>query len=180
MDGKIRIITLVLAMLLLSAGTAYAAGPAPAGSARASEAEEEFEVIEEVEEEDPAEECAEARSEFAQGEIEQEELEAFCEGVEGAGAGSSSAKCPLRSAHAHAATNHDMLKVTVGYTAFQPFDAKLQLSRHLGTLKRHLGRSGVLRFTEQLPHRHPHELVLKVRPVGTVGCPSPQLVLFPK
>jgi hypothetical protein len=180
MDVKIRFVALLLAALPLAAGTAYAAAPAPAGSATASAAEEEFEVIEEVEEEDRAEECAEAEVEFELGEIEAEEMEAFCKEaeVEAGSAGSSSAQCPLRSAHAHAATNHRKLKVTLGYTAYKPFQAKLHLSSHLGNLKRHLSRSGVLRFTRQLGKRKPHKLVLKLRPVGATGCPSRRLVLF--
>jgi hypothetical protein len=180
MDTKVRFLVLMLTALLLAAGTAHATGPAPAPGATASEVEEEFEVIEEVEEEDPAEECAEAEVEFELGEIEQEEAEAFCEGVEGPGAGSSSAKCPLRSAHAHAATRHNMLKVTLGYTAYHPFQAKLRLTHHLGSLKRNLGRSGIVRFTKRLGHRNVHKFVLKLRPVGRAGCPSPRLVLFPK
>ncbi len=180
MEGKARLLALALTALLLAAGTAYGATPVPATASAAPE--EEFEVIEEVEEEDPAEECAEARAEFAHGEIELEELEAFCEGAEGEAGGSSSqgGRCPLRSAHAHAATTHQRLKVTLGYTTFQPFKAKLQLSPHLGNLKRHLGRSGVLRFTKALGRRSPGKVVLRLRPMGAVGCPSRRLVLFPK
>ncbi len=184
MDRRLILLTLALAALLLTGGTAYASSlsPASTGLATVSAAPEEFEVIEEVEEEDPAAECAEARAEFAHGEIEQEELEAFCEGVKGAGGSSSSqeAKCPLRSAHAHAATNHQTLKVTLGYTTYEPFKAELQLSSHLGTLKRHLSHTGTLRFTKQLGHMQPDKLILKLRPVGRAGCPSPRLVLLPK
>jgi hypothetical protein len=175
-DTKIRFLVLLVMALLLAAGTAHAAGPTPAGGATASEVEEEFEIIEEVEEEDPAAECAEGEVEFELGEIPLEELEEACED---ASTESESSRCPLRSAHAHATTNDDKLKVTLGYTAFEPFNAKLQLSPHLGTLKRHLSRTGTLRFTKQLGKRSAHKIVLQLRPVGVAGCPSPRLVLFP-
>jgi hypothetical protein len=182
MESRIRLLALVLTALLLATVTAYAAGPVP-GPATAS-AEEEFEVIEEVEEEDPARECAEAREEFARGEIEREEVELFCEEAEAesweaGGSASQSSQCPLRSAHAHAATHRHTLKVTLAYTAYEPFKARLHLSHHLGSLKRQLGRSGVLRFTRRLGQKHLNKLVLKLRPTGTAGCPAPRLVLFP-
>jgi hypothetical protein len=189
MDGKARFLALALTALLLAAGTAYAtalATPAPAA------AEEELEVIEETEgspEEEAAEEaeagsCEEAHEERAEGEITRDEERAICE-VEreeerrGQAGGVHSGQCPLRSARAHAASRHDTLKVTLGYTAYEPFEASIQLLPHLGSVKRHLNRAGILRFTKQLGSRHPHKLVLKLRPVGSAGCPSPRLVLLP-
>lgn len=185
MYGKLRILVLTLTALLLVAGTARAAGLAPGapGAAATTSVEEELEVIEEVEEEDPAEECSEAEVEYELGEISQEELELFCEDTEAEGRGrgdsaTQTSKCPLRSAHAHAATSHNRLKVTLGYTAYEPFTAKLHLSNHLGSFKRHLGRAGVIRFTKHLGNRRPRKLVLQLRPVGVAGCPSRRLVLF--
>src|ERR1041384_5167810 len=61
--------------------------------------------------------------------------------------------CPLRSAHAHASTKHGKLKLTIGYTTNEPFDARITIQRgptQIGTLRRHLGPSGVLRFAEKL------------------------------
>jgi hypothetical protein len=174
-DSKIRFLVLVLAALLLAAGTAQAAGPAFAAGATASEAEEEFEVIEESEEGNPAKECAEGSVEFELGEIDGEELAEDCEAPS---TESESPRCPLRSAHAHAATHDNALKVTLGYTTFEPFTAKLQLSSHLGSLKRHLSQAGVLRFSKQLGDRQPHKFVLRLRPMGVAGCPSRRLVLF--
>jgi hypothetical protein len=179
-DTKIRFLVLMLAALLLAAGTAQAAGPAFAGGATTFEVEEEFEVIEEVEEDEggnAAEECAEGEVESELGEIDSEELAEDCEA---ASTEAESARCPLRSAHAHAAINDNTIKVTLGYTAYEPFNAKLQLSSHLGTLKRRLSRAGVLRFTKQLGDKQPDKFVLRLRQSGRAGCPSPRLVLFPK
>jgi hypothetical protein len=179
-------VPLVLLALLLAARPAQAATPSPAGPSPgpfASVEELEIEPEEELEEAGGSD-CEEAHEEVAEGEITAAEAQAVCE-VEaeerqGQTAGSSSGECPLRSAHAHAATNDRTLKLTLGYTAYKPFQAELQLSHHLGTFKRHLGRAGVLRFTRQLGHRRLDKLALKLRPVGVAGCPSRRLVLFPE
>src|SRR5262249_25666861 len=139
--GLLLAVQILVALGLLAAALAPISAPASASPLpEAGEAllEEEADEVEEIG-------C----------ELEEEVLEeaGLCEEEE---SGSSGGGCPLRSAHGHAATLHDRLKVTVGYTSSEPIAAKIQIQggAHPETFKRHLGKSGVLRFTEKLGEQH--------------------------
>ena len=113
-----------------------------------------------------------------------EEEAAEAEAEEEAEAEAASA-CPLRSAKGHASLNHGKLKVTIGYTTNEPTRARIKLrygKTKLGSLKRNLGASGVLRFTKALKGKQrttrlPARIELSAE---GAGCPSRRLVLFPK
>jgi hypothetical protein len=88
--------------------------------------------------------------------------------------------CPLRSARAHATTSHDKLKVTLGYTTVKPVTARIQIrigSARVGSFERHLGRSGVLRFSEKVDKAHGRRVTVQIDPAGGAGCPSRLLAL---
>ncbi|HET7053032.1 MAG TPA: hypothetical protein VFI09_03840 [Solirubrobacterales bacterium] len=182
------VLPLVLAALLLGMKSAQAA--TPEGNPAPLAVEEEFELEEETEGEFAEEECEIAREEVEEGEITQAEADTFCAeakaeaGAAGVGtAGSSSAApavCPIHSASAHATVRHDRLKLTVGYTTTTPVTATIQI-HDVGTFKRHLGKSGVLRFTEQLDGKRHGRFTVRVLlpPTERTGCPSRRLVLFP-
>lgn len=111
----------------------------------------------------------------------EEGLEVFCE-EEAEEADPSRADCPLRSTHAHAVSYNERLKVTIGYTTYRPTAATIQVGRGstgLGTFRRQLSRSGVLRFTGKLGKRHGKKLVVSVR-VPSAGryCEEDAAVLF--
>ncbi|HEX7278156.1 MAG TPA: hypothetical protein VF255_00905 [Solirubrobacterales bacterium] len=92
-------------------------------------------------------------------------------------------ECPLRSVRAHASTKHDKLKLTIGYTTNEPVTTTIQLRKGtvgVETFKRHLGKSGVLRFTEELGKGSGKLSVHFKLPSGSAGCPSRRLVLFPR
>ncbi len=121
------------------------------------------------------EEEAEAESEaedWAEEEWEEEEAEPLPGDV-----------CPLRSAHAHAVTKHGKLKLTIDYTTNKPFNAHITIQRghkQIGSLRRYLGHSGVLRFAEKLDERGGERIVTSISATGrSAGCPSRRLVLFP-
>ncbi|HEX9967295.1 MAG TPA: hypothetical protein VGB06_05070 [Solirubrobacterales bacterium] len=94
-------------------------------------------------------------------------------------------ECLLRSARGHAVLKNDKLKITIGYTTREPVQATVQLrygARALGSLKRHLGVSGVLRFTKKLKGGQGDKrsrLRIRLATEGA-GCPSRRLALFPK
>ncbi|MGH2973664.1 MAG: hypothetical protein ACRDLL_02180 [Solirubrobacterales bacterium] len=107
------------------------------------------------------------------------EAEELCEESDESETGSEA--CPLRSAHGHAVTVHDRLKITIGYTTNAPAAVKVQI--HYGsagakTFTRQLGRSGVLRFTEKASKRHGKKVVVQIDPTGKAGCPPRRLALF--
>ena len=129
---------------------------------------------------------AEAESEEEGEEVEEEvgceEPEEACEeSANESGDASSAGSCPLRSAQGHASTRRNKLKVTVGYTTYRPVDATIQIrqgSTDVGTFKRHLGRSGVLRFTEKVGKEQGKRVIVQIDPTERAGCPSRRLVLF--
>ena len=158
--------TLVLATLLLGVKAAHAA-PVPAaavvpvlleGELNAEEEEEEEEESEEGEEE-----CLTAEEEFEAGEIDEAEVEEACEeGAErtsqkGATKGATAPEeCVLRSARAVATLKRNKLKVTIGYTTYEPAGAMIEIrkgSTRIASVRRRLGRSGVLRITKKLSKR---------------------------
>jgi hypothetical protein len=165
------LLLLVLSLLAVGAAQAHAAVKIETSAAP-------FEPTAELSEEGEAEEeCFEAPEEDGEEATEGDEE---CEEADGSEA-SSAESCPLRSAHAHAATQHDTLKVTIGYTTNEPVAAKIQL-RASGsapkTFKRHLSRSGILRFSEALGGSRNPKVTVLIEPVGRAGCPSRRLVLF--
>jgi hypothetical protein len=189
----IFVVLLALSGLLL-ASAAHAAQFAPGTTPFAFE--EEFageESGEEGEGEGEFEEgaCEEAEEEFDEGELSAGEVKEICE-EEAAERRKKAAspgtvapeECILRSAHGQAATSGqgDKLKLTIGYTTYEPVAATIQIG-HLGTVHRHLGRSGVLRLVEDL-HGHDDLKHLSVQidipSAKNAGCPFRRLVLSPR
>jgi hypothetical protein len=166
---------LVLGLSLAPAAAAAKAAPRIDPLRSAEEFEYEYE-----EEESAAEECSEARQEAAAGEIDQEELEEYCEPVEEGGKAASRPACPLRSARAHASLRNDTIKVTLGYTAYQPFEAQIRLSPGIGTVDRHLSRTGTVRITHRLGRRSPGTVFVRLRDARAPGCPARRLVIHPR
>lgn len=183
-----RLLT-ALAAVLGIALLALAAAPisAPAAPPASTEVEMELELtLDESElelEEWPEEEWLEADEECLalEGELEEEGL---CE--EGEEEETSRARgareCPLRSASPHAAEARDRLKVTLGYTTFRPATATIQVGRgstRIGTFKRRLGRSGVLRFSGRLRKRHGKRVFVRILiPSAGRHCAEAAAVLF--
>jgi hypothetical protein len=152
------VVPLVLAGLLFMASTTSAAPAAPATPAVFGE-----ELEAEEEDEAKESECETAEEEFEEGELGELEVEQLCEEEEGGKAGANSSvapkECLLRSSHARlvAYRSHSEVRLTVGYTAYEPTAAMVSYratggkgSLDLGTARRHLGRSGVIRFTKTL------------------------------
>jgi hypothetical protein len=103
-------------------------------------------------------------------------------------------KCLLRSASARivAYAEKNQLRLTIGYTTYEPADAAITLrkgSLRLGSVQRHLGRSGVVRLAKSLSPSQTAKLdagdriSVQLRIVGApknckrVGYLSPRLVL---
>jgi hypothetical protein len=163
-------VLLLLSGLLLAAAGAQGAS---AGSVAATFAlEGEFEGLEEEFEEEVSEEetveaaCETAHEEADEGELGPGEVDEICAEAAAAGKRNNAGKkggpgsvappeCLLRSAHAHAAVNGtgDKLKLTIGYTAYEPVGAKVEVrkgSSRIATKSLRLGRSGVLRIVKDL------------------------------
>ena len=93
-------------------------------------------------------------------------------------------ECILRSAHGQAVASDkgDKLKLTIGYTTYEPAAASLTIG-HLGTVHRHLGRSGVLRLVEDLHgHDSPKHLSVQIDipSAKSARCPFRRLALSPR
>ncbi len=170
----------VLAALLLAAeGRAHATTHAPPSTIPlALEEDGEFEEDGQYEEEA----CEAAEEELEEGDLGEAEVEAICNEAndEGGGraAGTISAareECLLRSAHARAValTKRKRLKLTVGYTTFEPTRATIEIgggSTQIGSFHRHLGRSGVLRIVKRLGRGPaPRRIVVRFRIAGAPG-----------
>lgn len=134
----------------------------------------------------------EPEAEAAADEVEEEGFEACeepeegfeeCEEVEAQAARSRREECLLRSARAHASLDGrgTKLKLTIGYTAYEPTKAKIKVGQ-IATLQRHLGRSGVVRITKKLGARSGKRLVviIELPSARNAGCPFRRLVLFPR
>jgi hypothetical protein len=163
--------------------TAPPAFPAPPAALRFEADEEEAEG---EEEESEAEEC-ESEGEEGEGEVTEAEAKGVCEEAreapqQGDGSGASG-QCVIRSAHAHTVVQGNRVKLTVGYTTTTPVAAGFQLLKgraRFASFKRHLGRSGVLRFAKKLPEAHgPLSVHIQLPPAQMTGCLSRRLVLFP-
>jgi hypothetical protein len=161
------VVPLILAALLLGVKSAQAAPPV-AGLTPLSFEELDFEENLESEEDEAefaAEECETAKEELAEGELTKAESDEICREAEGEGrktaSGSNTApeECLLRSAHARLVADDSPggVRLTVGYTTYEPTAATVDFSArggkgmlHLGTSKHHLGRSGVVRLSKAL------------------------------
>lgn len=192
MPTRLSLLTvlLLLSALLLAAGAAHASAAAPAADALALEEPFEGEGEEEDEEGEGEEACDEAWVEFELGEISEVEAQEICREVaderrkRNARGSSAPEECVLRSAHASAVVDDktDKLKLTLGYTTYEPVGAKIEIG-NFATLHRQLGRSGVLRLVKSLPgNRPPNRLVVRIQlpSVKRAECPSRRLVLFPR
>lgn len=185
------VVPLVLAALLLTVKSAQA-DPLSIPVALDADVEEIFEAeIEEVSELAPEEACIEAEEAFEAEELAEVEVEEICEEEEPERGprgednnGDAAEECALRSANAHATTKNDRLRLTIGYTTTEPVNAKVEIKQgavKIASLSRHLGRSGVLRHTEQLgPEQHGKLKIRLKLTTGSAGCPSQRLVLFPR
>lgn len=187
----ILVILLVLSSLLL-AGAAHATQLDPGATPLTFE--EELAAEEEGEEDEGEFEegaCEEAEEEFDEGELSAGEVKEICE-EEAAERRKKAAnpgtvapeECILRSAHGQAVTSgkNDKLKLTIGYTTYEPAAASLKIG-HLDTVHRHLGRSGVLRLVEDLHgHDSPKQVSVQIDIASTksAGCPFRRLVLSPR
>ncbi|HEX5763102.1 MAG TPA: hypothetical protein VFY04_08275 [Solirubrobacterales bacterium] len=156
---RLLLVPLALLALLLAAP--------PSGADEAEEADKSAWV------EEALEECE--ADPLCEDEVEAEEAEAV---------GSHPAACVLRSAKAHAILKNNKLKLTIDYTTSEPTKAVIKLrygATNLGSLKRHLRLSGVLRVSTKLKNKRGNgrsPLRIEIDPEG-VGCPSRRLVLFP-
>jgi hypothetical protein len=168
-----RLPAVLLAIALLAAAAlpmAAPADPSPAPAPRADFAEATAEDGEELEEE-----CVVVEEEFVDGELQE-----FCAEEDESEAASSAEKCFLRSAHAHSATKRDKLKVTVGYTTYDPANARIEIRQgatRIGNFNRHLGKSGVLRFTSKLDEPRRAGVSIRISPAEKTECPAGRLVL---
>ncbi len=194
MPNKLQLLAvpLALALMLFAVSAAHAAPLGPSATPLAFE--EEFDAEEEggegeAEIEEGA--CEEAEEEFNEGELSAAEVKEICEEEaaerhkKSAGPGAPAPEeCILRSAHGQAVTSgkDGKLKLTIGYTTYEPAAASLKIG-HLGTVHRHLGRSGVLRLVEDLHgHGSPKHLSVQIDIPSSksAGCPFRRLVLSPR
>lgn len=180
-------VLLLLAALLLATGAPLvSAADEPTVDDIAFEETLDLEAEVSEEGEEVAIECETAEEELEEGELGQAAVDAICQEEIGVSATDSmSSDCPVRSAHAHATEKNDRLKVTIGYTTTEPTRATLEIragSTRVASLKRHLGRSGVLRFTKAIGEKQAGKrTVVRIElPKGSTGCPSRRLVLFPR
>ena len=167
-----RLPALLLAIALLAAAALPMAAPAdpplpPPPAAESAEAAPEEEELEE--------ECVVVETELVDGELQE-----FCEEEDESEAASSAERCFLRSAHAHSSTRRHRLTVAVGYTTYAPASARIVIRQgaiRIGAFNRHLGRSGVLRFTSKLDQHGRGRVSVRISPAARTECPSRQLVL---
>lgn len=161
------VVPLILTALLLGAGATHAA-PDPVAAPLAFEEEPEAEGEIASDAEDEEEECEDAELEFEEETIGEAEFELLCDKeiaeqdrkkAAAARAGIAPEECLLRSANARvvAHDSHNDVRLTVGYTTYEPTTATVEYGfgrgkgpLRLGTAKRHLGRSGVIRLTTAL------------------------------
>lgn len=132
------------------------------------------------EEEDEAEfegECTESEGEEGE---DTEDAEEECEAeAEAEDAGFSPAEdCYLRTAKARvvAYPNREMMRLTIGYTAFTPAVATVEYGAkkdpRLGSVHRQLGRSGVLRLSKHLADKQMTKVETSGRFTVTVHVPE--------
>lgn len=120
----------------------------------------------------------------------EEEWEAEAEGRSPQGR-AARPSCALRSARARVVTRRNRLKLTIGYAVAAPTPARIEIragKRRLATVKRKLGRSGVIRLSRRVGERLGRQLGKRSRgrrvrlriklPRGAAACPSRRLVLL--
>lgn len=213
---------LVLIALLLCATASSAAPAAAAASSYSSsegEAEEEQEELEEGAEEEGYEEepdwdaegweeeelggtdCELGHEALAEGQLSVTDVEELCaaereweEEAEGRSreGGEARSSCAVRRARARISTRRNHFKLTIGYTAVAPTEARIEIragKRKLASVSRRLDGSGVIRLRErvgkrlgsQLGKRSGKRVKLSIKlPRGAAACPSRRLVLFAK
>jgi hypothetical protein len=173
------VVPLVLATLLLGVKSAQAE---PLGPDRVPFAfEEELALEDELGPEDEGdfavEECEFAEEEGEEGELGALEVDQICLEAEeeaqrasGSKAGNAPEECILRSANGHATVDEKShkLKLTLGYTTYEPAAATVKVG-HLATLRRHLGRSGVLRLAKNVGEKSPKRLTVRIKVPGAPG-----------
>lgn len=171
MPSKLPVLAvlLLLASLLLAASAGQAAPTGPATASLVLE-EEEFEIEEEAEFSEN--ECGFAEEEFEEGLLSEVDVEELCEETATQGAKSAGAHrsaCFLRSTNARAILNdkNHKLRLTIGYTTYEPANAKVEVrkgSTRIASFRRHLGRSGVLRVVKRLGRKGaPKRVVIRIR-----------------
>lgn len=184
MPSKLQILSipLVLAAMLFVVSSAHATPVDATAVPLAFEEELGFEEEGEEETEFAEEECKFAQEEAEEGELSKADADEVCketrEAAKEAADSSATGECAIHSASAHSSFQNDRLKLTVGYTTNAPVAATIQI-HGVGTFKRHLGRSGVLRFSKKLsgePHGRP-VVRIKLPASEKVGCPARRLVL---
>lgn len=152
------VVPLALAGGLLAVKTAHSQTPASGPAHLAFEADEEDATFE-------GEECLVAEEEWEAGTIGEAELEAICaEGTEPAEP--AAARCPIRSANAHASLRGKQLKLTIGYTAARPTAAMIEVrsgNKRLATVHRRLGRSGVVRIVRKVGKQRPNRVTVSLK-----------------
>lgn len=161
------VVPLLLATLLLGVKSAQAATPSPPSVVPLVifDEEELEEGDGEGEEGEFAEtECAIAEEELEEGLLTAADVAELCAEAEEAAGGASSkeaSECPIRSIRAHAVQHNNRLKLTIGYTTADPVKATFSV-RKVGTFKRRLGRSGVVRITKKLGKSQLKRVVVRV------------------
>jgi hypothetical protein len=101
--------------------------------------------------------------------------------------------CALRSARARVVTRRNRLTLTIGYAVAAPTKARIEVragKRKLASVKRRLGRNGVIRLNRRVGKRLGRQLgkrsggkrvKLRIKlPRRAAACPSRRLVLFAK
>jgi hypothetical protein len=165
-------LALLLALLAVLAAfqSAYALGDA---EAPASPPGPEASLSEEIELEDA---CTESEDEAEEAEEPEEECEAEAEAED---AGFSPAEdCYLRTAQARvvAYPERNMMRLTLGYTTYTPARATVEYGakrdHRLGTVRRQLGRSGVVRLSKHLSSNEMAQLQTSRRFTVTVHVPD--------
>jgi hypothetical protein len=167
---RIRLVLpLVLLTILAASQSAYALGDT---EVTASPSDLGASLSEEIEFED---ECVESDAEEAE---DSEEAEEECE-AEAEDAGFSPADdCYLRTARARvvAYPERKMMRLTLGYTTYTPAMATVEYGAksdpRLGTVRRQLGRSGVIRLSKHLGGREMAHLQASRRFTVTVHVPE--------
>ncbi len=161
------VLPLLLSALLLGVSSAQATTPESEPAPLAFEEEFEPEEEGEGEGERAEEECENAQEEFEEGELSKAEAGEICkearEAAKEAAAASGADECPIHSATAHSSIHNTRLKLTIGYTTISPVTATIELRGPIkDSFKRHLSKSGVLRFTESSPKQH-GRLVVQIK-----------------
>lgn len=172
---RLLAVPLALAALLLVTNSSHAAPIGPAAVPLVFEEELESEDEGGGEEaEFELEACEAAEEEFEEDELDEEAVETACdeedEGGKKAPRSGSVApeECLLRSAHGHAAAdvNSNKLKLTIGYTTYEPVAATIEVGKgpaQIASLHRRLGRSGVLRVVKGLRGNDaPRRIVVRI------------------